>query len=591
MHQIASYKIRRIVLLVGVIMLCNIKDISSQTPQQDLSKGNYLLMQKPFQIEAWSYPNFLVNGVLENRFNSGFYAASNFTSFGVVHSTSELEDYPIEVQNKPWSRIEEVHHGLSAFELTRINTLFRLQFEDDNLHPANIELVQYANSWFTYKRSKPEFDNTILSVDLPFSNYGSEFAAQLKNMVSLLKPDLILFNRYPWQRDETYNHVQMLYGWYGMLIYYRNLALKGIDGTGNIPIPFGAFTQTWFAYQTSPPSYSQMRLNHFGSLVFGAKVLSAFVYNDYPGDNTNTIKSFLFNNEFPTLQFYYQAEINRQITNLGSTLLKLQTSDIRLIPRKSRATYPGGTDIATLKWVEIEKPRPDNYLTGVTATRIDPINGENGDVFVGYFKPVHKSLDGTNTANENYFMIVNGLYGNDTVSSSQNIRLDFDFGQTSNINSLLRISRLTGKVEVVPLVKENTDGNEYHLDLLLNGGEGDLFKYNNGVAFLGSLTLTSLSENMIQEKSFLLFPNPVNDMLNICFKNNLSVERDSLKFSLNSGKFKLFDMRGRLILHQMINKNDMVMIDVKSLADGLYFYTLAYENGKMIGSGKFIKNY
>ena len=174
MHQIASYKIRRIVLLVGVIMLCNIKDISSQTPQQDLSKGNYLLMQKPFQIEAWSYPNFLVNGVLENRFNSGFYAASNFTSFGVVHSTSELEDYPIEVQNKPWSRIEEVHHGLSAFELTRINTLFRLQFEDDNLHPANIELVQYANSWFTYKRSKPEFDNTILSVDLPFSNYGSE---------------------------------------------------------------------------------------------------------------------------------------------------------------------------------------------------------------------------------------------------------------------------------------------------------------------------------------------------------------------------------------------------------------------------------
>ena len=563
---------RKSVLLLGAIILCSINDISSQTPQQDLSKGNYLLMQKPFQIEAWSYPNFLVNGVLEDRFNPGYYAASNFTSFGITHSTSELEDYPIEVQNKPWSRIEEVHHGLSAYELTKITTLFRLQFEDDNLHPANTELVQYANSWFTYKRNKPEFDKTLLSLDLPFSNYGSEFAQQLKDMLSLLKPDLILFNRYPWEKNDTYNHVQMLYGWYGMLIYYRNIALKGIDGTGNTPIPFGAFTQTWFAYQTTPPSYSQMRLNHFGTLAFGAKVLSAFVYNDYPGDNTNTIKSILFKNELPTPQFYQQAEINRQITNIGPALLQLQTSDIRFIPRKSRATYPGGTDISTLKWVEVDKPRPDLYLTDVTATRIEPVNGENGDVLVGYFKPLHKSLDGTNTTNQNYFMIVNGLYGNDTESTNQNIRLHFNFGEVTTINSLLRISRLTGKVEVVPLAKENTAGNEYYLDLLLNGGEGDLFKYNNGVPFVGFPGLTSLNENTKQDKDLLLYPNPVIDVLHI-------------QWSENNNRLTMYDIVGNKVFDQFIPAE--YKLDMSNFKTGIYF--LKAENAKGMINGKVIK--
>ena len=485
---------------------------------------------------------------------------------------SFIEKYVFSMDHKVISKQFLFTAMFMALAAAIMSTLFRLQFEDDNLHPTNTELVQYANSWFTYKRSKPEFDNTILSLDLPFSNYGTEFATQLKNMVSLLKPDLILFNRYPWQKDDTYNHVQMLYGWYGMLIYYRNLALKGIDGTGNTPIPFGAFTQTWFAYQTTPPSYSQMRLNHFGSLVFGTKVLSAFLYNDYPGGSNNLMTSFLFKNQIPTQQFYQQTEINRQITNLGSTLLKLQTSDIRLIPRKSRATYPGGTDIATLKWVEIDKPRPDIYLTGATASRIDPVNGENGDVLVGYFKPVHKSLDGTNTTNENYFMIVNGLYGNDTVSTSQNIRLHFDFGQTSNINSLIRISRLTGKVEVVSLVKENTTGNEYHLDLLLNGGEGDLFKYNNGVPFVGFPGITSLNENNLLDKDVLLYPNPANDLLNI-------------ETHENNNRLMLYDIIGNKVCDQSIPAN--YQLDMSNFKTGIYF--LKAENAKGIINGKVIK--
>jgi hypothetical protein len=550
---------RKLFLLITAIILSSFNNAKAQTPKQDLSKGNYLLMQKPFQIEAWSYPNFLVNGVLEDRFNPDFYAASNFTSFGVTHSGSELDDYPIEVQDKPWSRIEEVHHGMNTFELTKINTLFRLQFEDDNLHPTNTELVQYANLWFNDKRSNPAFDKTLLSLDLPFINYSAEFAGQLKNMVSLLKPDLILFNRYPWQKDNTYNHIQLLYGWYGMLIYYRNVALKGIDGTGNIPIPFGAYTQTWFAYQSTPPSYSQMRLNHFGSLAFGAKVLSAFVYNDYPGDANNTIKSILFKNELPTPQFYQQAEINRQITNLGPALLQLQTSDIRFIPRKSTATFPGGTDISSLKWIEVDKPRPDLYLKDVTATRLDPVNGENGDVLVGYFKPVHKSLDGTNTTNENYFIVVNGLYeADDNISTFQTISLNFDFGTVSTINSLLRLNRLTGNIEALPLIKESTTGNNYYFDLELNGGEGDLFKYNDGIPFVGFANLSNPDENAFVDKEILLFPNPATNQINLKTET-----RDLGSF------YTIFDDTGKSVLFGKI-KLENTIIELDPLSSGIY---------------------
>ena len=572
MNHLKSTKTGILALLFVASMLIGYNLASAQTSQQDLSKGNYLLMQKPFQIEAWSYPNFLVNGVLEDRFNPGYYAASNFSSFGVTHSASQLESYPLEVQNKPWSRIEEVHHGLSTYELTKINTLFRLQFEDDNLTPTDTTLVKYANLWFTYKRSKAEFDNTILSVDLPFHGYGAVYADQQTNMLSLLKPDLILFNRYPWEKSDLYNHVQLLYGWYGMLIYYRNIAIKGIDGTGNKPIPFGAFTQTWFAYQTTPPSYSQMRLNHFGSLAFGAKVLSAFVYNDYPGDSTNTIKSILFKKELPTTQFYQQAEINRQITNLGPALIRLQTSDIRLVPRKSTSTYPGGTDIATLKWVETDKPRPDTYLTDVKATRSGYSDIDNGDVLVGYYKPVHKSLDGTNTTNENYFMIVNGLYGNDTVSTIQNIRLNFNFGNLTTINSLLRISRLTGKTEIVPLVKVNTNGNIYYYDLLLNGGEGDLFKYNNGVVFVGFPGITSLKETNMPDKEVLLYPNPVNDILHIKLPENIN-------------RLMIYDTMGNKVYDQIVIAD--YQLDMSYFKTGIYF--LKAENAKGIMNSKVIK--
>ncbi|MCK5852139.1 hypothetical protein KAH27_03830 [bacterium] len=75
-------------------------------------------------------------------------------------------------------------------------------------------------------------------------------------------------------------------------------------------------------------------------------------------------------------------------------------------------------------------------------------------------------------------MIVNGLSDSNSTPSQtrQRIRLGFNFAAI-DITSLQKINRTSGKVEVVPLVHDG--GNRYHLDLILGGGEGDLFKFND----------------------------------------------------------------------------------------------------------------
>jgi hypothetical protein len=126
------------------------------------------------------------------------------------------------------------------------------------------------------------------------------------------------------------------------------------------------------------------------------------------------------------------------------------------------------------------------YITGISATNPGSLNGGcRGDVLVSRFKVLDESFDGTGYTNEVYFMITNGLVDEvaDAVATSQQIRIDFNFA-SSGITGLQRISRDLGIVQVVPLVHDS--GSLYHLDMTLDGGTGDLFKFNTGAPFVGA---------------------------------------------------------------------------------------------------------
>jgi hypothetical protein len=80
-------------------------------------------------------------------------------------------------------------------------------------------------------------------------------------------------------------------------------------------------------------------------------------------------------------------------------------------------------------------------------------------------------------------MIVNLLRAHDGSGQEmqQHIRVHFDF-RDSGLHSLQRLSRVSGQVEAMSLTHDG--GSHYHLDLILDGGTGDLFKYADGEPFV-----------------------------------------------------------------------------------------------------------
>jgi hypothetical protein len=494
-----SYRYNNILLLLLFLLADN---ILAQTPKNDLSRGNYLLLNRPFQIEAMGFPHRFddeTNTTKKIQWDLETYKISNYTSH--IVGVWNLDWWPIGAGHLPWSRLLQADVNgnpipLNNTELSEIDNLVRIQWEDDNLHPAVPKMVAIAKTWFEEYHADPVYDNVILSIDLPPYNYSTE---QLNYMLRVLDPDLIMWNRYPWQWSDKLHFRQIEYGWYAMLIYNSGLAKLGNDRTGKKPVPHGAYTQAWRNGKAELMPHSFMYYNNFNSLLFGAKYLSTFLYSSFPlwrsgpwgatgGDPnlktvTRGLESTLFDPKYPfapTKEFYIQKEINRQVSNIGKALLKLQSTEQRFIRATNIEAPVQISPFARGVYDWNQGIRPDKKLTNVTVKRTGFANSQ--DVWIGWFNPLHKSFDGTGTTNEDYFMVVNGCWDTNGISTEQTICLYFDFGVDDSINSLLKISRDTGLIEEVPLTL--ITGNTYCLDLILDGGEGDLFKYNNGVSFL-----------------------------------------------------------------------------------------------------------
>jgi hypothetical protein len=377
---------------------------------------------------------------------------------------------------------------------------------DSSLSPYASRLVSYQmgdeqditdpTEQANLRAAMTSFHGTRPNVITCTNQYGTQIsAAAMRTYMQNVQPDMVMFDTYPFNGNLTGGSP---IGFYADLQKYRKLGLAGNDGTAARPIPVGFWTQTCGDLSHTTPeahtiSESEIRLNNFSGWAFGCKLEAAFLYQN------PTASSLLFSDpgtDNPTAQFYQVAETNRQSLNLGPALVRLLSTDVRMKMGSHTATGWLGVKYAQTNelpedvsaWTSTATP----YITGLTATNLgDRNDGRAGDVIVGTLKPLDASFTNAGHENDVYFMIVNGL--TDATGSAtdcrQRIHLDFDFG-TSDIDSLLRLSRDTGRVEDVSLV--HLSGSKYSLDLVLDGGTGDLFKFNNGGIFVpepGSLTL------------------------------------------------------------------------------------------------------
>jgi len=432
----------------------------------NLSKGQQLLSSRGLQIDG-------VVALTSDPFHLATLQSTNFTAplWAWTPDVSTLGAAP----GAPWSKWIDytTQSDLPSGEQAYKSNLVAMAVGDEQ-NLADSTTYSGSVTWFNTNRNN--FPGTILYTD----QWGTEIAeGTMINFVHDANPDAVNFDNYPFVQGGG----SFIAEEYADLSKYRRLGLGiYIGASANPPRPYGTYIQT---YQSTgdnrrAPSDSEMRLQLFEAWTCGYTFASTFTYNSgastlFTNGGDNTITSY-------GTQFKESA---RQSRNLGPALVNLISKGAasRFIPGQDSAGNPHDIPSGWVNWAPGAEADP--YISSISASNPGTKNnGHPGDCLVGYFNPMLDSYDGPAWTNELYFMITNGLDDpTGTVADcAQNITVNFSFAG-SGINSLLRLRRSDGQVETVPLT--HISGTQYQLTLALDGGTGDLFKFNDGAPFVG----------------------------------------------------------------------------------------------------------
>jgi hypothetical protein len=432
----------------------------------NLTRGHYLLIEKGLQIQSWAF--------LGSSFNLTNWNLSNFTTLNIVWNSYGDYSYLPAAPGIPWARLfTDAQDVLNYNETPFLSNLVSISLSDEQ--SLTTDTISSLADKITDLRTR--YPDVIV-----YTNQygGQETESTLQNFMQTAQPDMLMFDNYPFTGSLIGGSPTAFYGY---LQKYRLLGLAGNSTSDPRPIPYAVYTQHYTdSDMTHVTSESELYLNEFSAWAFGYKFVSGFIYE---GTSSTSVSSTLFDgagDNSPTDQFYLVAEANRQSKNLGPALVRFLSTDVRMIMGQHTSS---GTYNATPDNITPGISGANSYLTGVLVTNLGTCNnGLPGDVIVGFFKPLDESFDGDEYSNQVYFMVVNGLTdANGTgAQTRQTIRLTFNFG-SNGVTSLQRLSRNTGKIEIVPLTSDGSGG--YYLDLTLDGGTGDLFKYNTGAPFVG----------------------------------------------------------------------------------------------------------
>lgn len=443
---------------------------TSSAPAQVLDRGHRVLVERGLQLQALAHP-------VQNGFDLDRWNQSNFTTIDLhYHPYPTFGELPAGLEGVPWGRSMHhqefyLDHDLFDHEMPHVSDMIRYQIRDEQ-DLTDPDEITYTAEIFSFLHEK--YPNILLNTDVGMS------VIEMRNFMQQAKPDLIMNQSYPFS-NAMGNVGGSPWLLYENLSLFREAGLAGNDGTGTRPIPNGVFTQK-FVRSGHTVSDSEARLQDFAAWAFGFKVVDSFFYDSVPGGGLQAVMFSGVGTDNPTSLFYQVAETNRQSLNLGPALVRLLSTDVRL----QMGRHPGGLTNPVPEGVVTWNADADPYITDITATNLGSKNGGyEGDVVIGYYEPLHPAFTNSGFEDDMYFMVLNGLSDSDSsgtvAATSQKIRLDFDFSGASIFN-LQRLSRNTGLVETVNLIHDG--GSRYHLDLILEGGTGDLFKLNNGGTFV-----------------------------------------------------------------------------------------------------------
>ncbi|MCC7352087.1 MAG: hypothetical protein IT446_16120 [Phycisphaerales bacterium] len=362
----------------------------------------------------------------------------------------------------PWIKRYPALNGAEPSFVNVINSILQnshnagFLINDEPLTQAELAATGNALDWL--KANHPD--------KLAFSNLAGglpDLPGRTDVFLAQIRPDILMFDNYPYplSGSESGSAVKDYYSNLGTI---RSKALQA-------NLPYWVFIQAYGNSNVTQWSDSDMRAQVYAALAHGYTGLAYYTYD--PPDNVT--RSLLDINGAPTTTYQRVKQINGEVLHLGGTIKSLKSDSIGYVG------FPGPPSGLTA-WNSSNSP----YITGITATNLGSLNfGLPGNLLVGMFTTddAMESLDGPAYENEIYFMITNLLrsHGADAAAARQSVRVNFNFAG-SGIDSLQRLNRTTGQVEVIPLISDG--GSQYHLIFNLDGGTGDLFKFNTGAPFI-----------------------------------------------------------------------------------------------------------
>ena len=462
----------RQVLLIAGLGILGLWHAAMDVDAADPSRGRQILLNRGLQIQS------LVFFCTEPGFsNLDQWARANFTgiNFWQARRTALGQLPPGTTWGREYIYEKPSEKNLTSDELPYADDLLTLQYYDepvDILEPARLKdmAATYA-SWRSLYPGVLAYTGSC--------GWGNPIdVAALRVYMRATKPDMLMFNGYPsFSFCEAGNSGRCK--WYSFMQRYRTVALEGYDGTGRQPIPYAQFLNLFRpAGSGGMPGESYVRLQQNASWAFGFSMVSAFVYNSVNAEVTSVM--FASDGDVdPTPVFGYVAETNRQSRNLGPALVRLVSTDIRMIPGTTRSPNGKGYADAPLPPnISVWAPGAggDRHITGIVPRGKPGASDSHvhADVLIGHFKPLLVDNRDCTFVEGPSFMIVNGAATGTAAQSTEQYHITFDFAG-SRFNSLARLSRDTGKVERVALTP--TGGSTYALDLTLEGGTGDLFRF------------------------------------------------------------------------------------------------------------------
>jgi len=274
----------------------------------------------------------------------------------------------------------------------------------------------------------------------PTSEYVDE-------MMATIRPDVLLYDIYPVLKGQAFD---MDYH-FEYLMFIRAKAAQ-------YDVPAYAWLQSFEDTLRRLPSESELRLLAYSYLAAGYKGLG---YYRYTSASPDTISNALVDlNGQPSELFDSAAGLNPEIHRLGKVLRFLESTDVRFIAGQYLRFGFLATTNDTPTGLQDWTPGAGGDPRLVSATVQPGQYGQHKNGLIGFFE---------DDLGRNYFMLVNLFQG--AGLNADNAALQFVLQFDASVDQLWRLNRLTGEIEMVPLVGHT-------LVWTLPGGTGDLFAWH-----------------------------------------------------------------------------------------------------------------